>query len=225
MIEIDVRIDGHFVCHVKADGVIVATATGSTAYNLSAGGPIVHPSVDALVLTPIAPHTLTQRPLVLPADARINLAPAVDPDADLVVTFDGQFGVPFGPTTWSSGARRACCGSSARRRGRISTCCEKSSSGETRKASRPLSSHRVHQHEVLFPVHAKPVEKIVPPVERRGGPELEPVPRQPRLLVVMYMAVQVEERDQDAGIRSQIRRRPARCCARWRHAARRAPTS
>jgi NAD+ kinase len=97
MIEIDVRIDDQFVCQLKADGVIVATATGSTAYNLSAGGPIVHPSVDALVLTPIAPHTLTQRPLVLPASARIALAPAVATDADVVVTFDGQTGVPVNP--------------------------------------------------------------------------------------------------------------------------------
>jgi NAD+ kinase len=95
MIEIDVRIDEQFVCHVKADGVIVATATGSTAYNLSAGGPILHPSVDALVLTPIAPHTLTQRPLVLPAGVRIDLSPEVEPDADLVVTFDGQVGLPI----------------------------------------------------------------------------------------------------------------------------------
>ena len=69
MIEIDVTIDGQPVCQVKADGVILASATGSTAYNLSAGGPIVHPAVDAFVLTPIAPHTLTQRPLVLPATA------------------------------------------------------------------------------------------------------------------------------------------------------------
>jgi NAD+ kinase len=97
MIEVDVTADDQAVCHVKADGIIVATATGSTAYNLSAGGPIVHPSVDALVLTPIAPHTLTNRPLVLPASARLVLRPAADaPEAEVVVTFDGQFGVPLG---------------------------------------------------------------------------------------------------------------------------------
>jgi NAD+ kinase len=95
MIEIDVHVDDRFVCHVKADGVILATATGSTAYNLSAGGPIVHPAVDALVLTPIAPHTLTQRPLVLPAAAHIRLEPFVEPGSDILLTFDGQFGAPL----------------------------------------------------------------------------------------------------------------------------------
>jgi NAD+ kinase len=96
MIEIDVTVDGQFVCHVKADGLIVATATGSTAYNLSAGGPIVHPSVDAVVLTPIAPHTLTYRPIVLPAGSTIALEPVIEPAAsDIVLTFDGQFGAPL----------------------------------------------------------------------------------------------------------------------------------
>lgn len=96
MIEIDVAVDGEFVSHVKADGLIVATATGSTAYNLSAGGPIVHPSVDAFLLTPIAPHTLTNRPIVLPASAEVVLRPTIDPQAtDILVTFDGQHGVPL----------------------------------------------------------------------------------------------------------------------------------
>jgi len=93
MTEMDITVDGQFVSEVKADGLIVATATGSTAYNLSAGGPIVHPSVDALVLTPIAPHTLTHRPLVLPASAAITLRPRIDAQADVIVTFDGQYGV------------------------------------------------------------------------------------------------------------------------------------
>ncbi len=97
MIEMDVRVDGQFVSHVKADGLIVATATGSTAYNLSAGGPIVHPALDALVLTPIAPHTLTNRPIVLPAASRIEIHPVVEPQSDLLVTFDGQWGVPLTP--------------------------------------------------------------------------------------------------------------------------------
>src|SRR6185503_2465299 len=97
MIEIDVDVDTERVSHVKADGLIVATATGSTAYNLSAGGPILHPSADAVVLTPLAPHALTNRPVVLPAASRIRLTPMVEPDTDPVVTFDGQFGVPLEP--------------------------------------------------------------------------------------------------------------------------------
>jgi len=96
MIEADVDVDGQFVCHVKADGVIVSTATGSTAYNLSVGGPIVHPSVASVVLTPIAPHTLTLRPLVLPATTEITLRPVIDDQTEVIATFDGQFGVPLG---------------------------------------------------------------------------------------------------------------------------------
>ena len=95
MIEMTVDVDGQFLCHVKADGLIVSTATGLTAYNLSVGGPIVHPSVDALVLTPIAPHTLTHRPLVLPATAEIHLRPIMDSHSELITTFDGQFGIPL----------------------------------------------------------------------------------------------------------------------------------
>ena len=94
MIEIDVHVDDQFVCHVKADGLILATATGSTAYNLSAGGPILDPAVDAFVLTPIAPHALTNRPLVLPASARVQLRPLVDDHpSDIIATFDGQHGL------------------------------------------------------------------------------------------------------------------------------------
>ncbi|MCR4375803.1 MAG: NAD(+)/NADH kinase [Acidobacteria bacterium] len=96
MLELDVAVDGEHVCHVRADGLIVATATGSTAYNLSAGGPVMHPAVDALLLTPIAPHTLTNRPLVLPASADIVLRPHLDGmPTDIVATFDGQFGAPL----------------------------------------------------------------------------------------------------------------------------------
>jgi NAD+ kinase len=97
MMEMDIQVNGQFVCHVKADGLIVATPTGSTAYNLSAGGPIVQPSLDALVLTPIAPHTLTHRPLVLPAGVEIELRPRMDPQSDFVTTYDGQYGVPLLP--------------------------------------------------------------------------------------------------------------------------------
>ena len=93
MIELSVWVSGRFVTRVKADGLIVASATGSTAYNLAAGGPIVHPMVDALVLTPIAPHTLTNRPIVIPGGAEVEVRPHADAGADDVfVTYDGQSG-------------------------------------------------------------------------------------------------------------------------------------
>jgi NAD+ kinase len=93
MIELSVLVSGGFVTRVKADGLIVASATGSTAYNLAAGGPIVHPMVDALVLTPIAPHTLTNRPVVIPGHADVEVRPHAESGADDVfVTYDGQSG-------------------------------------------------------------------------------------------------------------------------------------
>jgi NAD+ kinase len=96
MVELSVSVSGAFVTHVKADGLIVASATGSTAYNLAAGGPIVHPGVDALVLTPIAPHTLTNRPVVIPGDAVVEVRPHANGTTDdLFVTYDGQSGYPL----------------------------------------------------------------------------------------------------------------------------------
>jgi len=96
MIELAITVDGSAVTAVKADGLIIASPTGSTAYNLAAGGPIVHPAVDALVLTPIAPHTLTQRPIVIPAASVVEVQPKVDSDADeIFVTYDGQTGYPL----------------------------------------------------------------------------------------------------------------------------------
>ena len=93
MIELSVSVSGGFVTRVKADGLIVASPTGSTAYNLAAGGPIVHPSVDALVVTPIAPHTLTNRPVVISASASVDVQPLVETETDDVfVTYDGQAG-------------------------------------------------------------------------------------------------------------------------------------
>ncbi|MGH9254393.1 MAG: NAD(+)/NADH kinase [Vicinamibacterales bacterium] len=93
MIELSVWVSGGFVTRVKADGLIIASATGSTAYNLAAGGPIVHPRVDALVLTPIAPHTLTNRPVVIPGEAEVEVRPHAGGAADDVfVTYDGQSG-------------------------------------------------------------------------------------------------------------------------------------
>lgn len=82
-----------FVTRVKADGLILATPTGSTAYNLSAGGPIVEPSVDAFVMTPIAPHTLTQRPIVMAGATELRIRPRFEHDmTEVYATFDGQFG-------------------------------------------------------------------------------------------------------------------------------------
>jgi NAD+ kinase len=93
MIELSVSVGDQFVTAVKADGLIVATPTGSTAYNLAAGGPIVHPAMDALVLTPIAPHTLTNRPIVIPAEREVRVKSTSSNAGDEVyVTMDGQTG-------------------------------------------------------------------------------------------------------------------------------------
>jgi NAD+ kinase len=90
MIDLSVWIGDDFVTRVKADGLIVATPTGSTAYNLAAAGPIVEPDVDALVVTPIAPHTLTNRPLVIPAASVVRVQPMMDGRDEIYATFDGQ---------------------------------------------------------------------------------------------------------------------------------------
>jgi NAD+ kinase len=96
IIELSVSVSTGLVTKVKADGLIVASATGSTAYNLAAGGPIVHPRVDALVLTPIAPHTLTHRPIVIPGSEVVEVRPHPDAGADdIYVTYDGQSGYPL----------------------------------------------------------------------------------------------------------------------------------
>lgn len=98
IMELRVRVGGQFVTRVRADGLIVATPTGSTAYNLAAGGPIVHPSMQALVLTPIAPHTLSNRPIVVPAEREVTVQAADDvPGAEAFVTFDGQDGIRLHP--------------------------------------------------------------------------------------------------------------------------------
>lgn len=97
MIDLSVFIGDEFVTRVKADGLIVATPTGSTAYNLAAGGPIVQPSVDALVVTPIAPHTLTNRPIVIPSSSLVRVQPRMDDRDEVFVTFDGQAGLPLRP--------------------------------------------------------------------------------------------------------------------------------
>jgi NAD+ kinase len=92
IIELSVSVGNDAVMRVRADGLIVATPTGSTAYNLAAGGPIVHPVVDAILLTPIAPHMLTNRPLVVDGTSQIAVAPDMNGKDEVFVTFDGQSG-------------------------------------------------------------------------------------------------------------------------------------
>ena len=96
IIELSISVRTGLMTKVKADGLIIASATGSTAYNLAAGGPIVHPRVDALVITPIAPHTLTNRPVVIPGSEIIEVRPHLETaDDEIFVTYDGQAGYPL----------------------------------------------------------------------------------------------------------------------------------
>lgn len=92
LITMRVRLDGEEVGQYSGDGIVLATATGSTAYSLSAGGPILVPSMDALLATPICPHTLAVRPLVVPGESRLTVEVVSQSDEDMVVTVDGQVG-------------------------------------------------------------------------------------------------------------------------------------
>ena len=92
MIELESRVDGQYVSSFRSDGLIVATPTGSTAYNLSAGGPIVFPSMAAMIVTPICSHTLTNRPIVLPAEVKIDIMLKSAQD-EVHMTVDGQVGL------------------------------------------------------------------------------------------------------------------------------------
>ncbi len=91
IIEVDVSLNDLYVNSFRADGLIIATPTGSTAYNLSAGGPIIYPSMNAVVITPICPFTLTNRPIVMPDTAEISLSLKNDSDG-VFLTLDGQVG-------------------------------------------------------------------------------------------------------------------------------------
>ena len=98
LIELSVSVGDQFVTCCRADGIVLASPTGSTAYNLALGGPIVHPAVDALLLTPIAPHTLTNRPIVLPTHAPVRIEPALGgPHVEAFISFDGQYGFKLEP--------------------------------------------------------------------------------------------------------------------------------
>jgi NAD+ kinase len=89
---IDTYIDESYLTTYSADGLIIATPTGSTAYSLAAGGPVIHPEVPGIVMTPICPHTLTNRPLILPEDVSIKIK--LDKgSSDMMLTFDGQVGL------------------------------------------------------------------------------------------------------------------------------------
>ena len=94
MLVLSMHVDGQFVSRFKADGLIVATPTGSTAYNLSAGGPILYPTLDVLMVTPICPHTLTNRPIALSLDSVIDLR-LESLSEEVFLTLDGQMGFPL----------------------------------------------------------------------------------------------------------------------------------
>ncbi len=93
MIDLDTHVDNHFVAAYKADGLIIATPTGSTAYSLSAGGPVIFPSVSAFCITPICPHMLTNRPVIVPDTSVIQVL--VHGEEGTYLTIDGQVGEPL----------------------------------------------------------------------------------------------------------------------------------
>lgn len=94
IISLETYVDGLYLTTYRADGLIVATPTGSTAYSMAAGGPILYPNIHAFILTPICPYTLGQRPLVLPDTAKIEVI-LQTPNEDVLVTLDGQVGIPL----------------------------------------------------------------------------------------------------------------------------------
>lgn len=91
MILMETRVDGRYLNTYRADGLVISTPTGSTAYSLSAGGPIIYPTVGAIIISPICPHTLTNRPIVVPDDVTVEVTLLTDHE-DVLVTLDGQEG-------------------------------------------------------------------------------------------------------------------------------------
>jgi NAD+ kinase len=93
VISVDAFFNQHFIANFVADGIIISTPTGSTAYSLSAGGPIVYPTLESILITPICPHTLTNRPLIIPPEHKIRFV--LRSGKDVMLTIDGQVGVEF----------------------------------------------------------------------------------------------------------------------------------
>jgi len=91
IIDLETTIDGEYLTTFKSDGLIISTPTGSTAYNLSAGGPIVYPSLHAVIITPICPHTLTNRPIMVPDEVEIRVVLKAK-SQEVALTLDGQQG-------------------------------------------------------------------------------------------------------------------------------------
>ena len=94
IIDLHATINGHFLTHYRGDGLIICTPTGSTAYNISAGGPIIFPTARVVILTPICPFSLTNRPIVFPAEVTVIIEVA-EPATDVTLTCDGQIGCPI----------------------------------------------------------------------------------------------------------------------------------
>lgn len=90
LVSVDLQIDGFFVSRVRADGLLCATPTGSTAYSAAAGGPILDPEMKALIINPICPYSLSYRPLVIPVDKTVTITPSVENKTELILTLDGQ---------------------------------------------------------------------------------------------------------------------------------------
>jgi NAD+ kinase len=97
MISLKTTVDDKYLTTYRADGLIISTSTGSTAYSMAAGGPIVYPTTDTIILTPICPHTLTNRPIVLSPGAQVEIELETD-EKDVVITFDGQISSSIGKT-------------------------------------------------------------------------------------------------------------------------------